>query len=148
MKEFFQENRNFFCALPHRADRTEQNVRHSRANVRQPPTEAQKGGAEGLEPEPCARHQRQDDVKAHHPCPGPQGPQEEGEGGQEPEQQVQQSAQHRPGAAAEGAQQVVHQPQAQAQQQGPGEGEELLGDRHAHQRSSREKKPPFVCRSS
>lgn len=148
MKVFFQKNLNFFCAGPQLADRQQQSVRRTRTQVHDAAAEGQKGGAEGLEPQPDPSREGEGDVHAHHARPGPQGPEKQGERGEQPEQQVQQRAQEGSGAAAEGAQQVVHQPQAQAQQQRPGEGEELLGDRHAHQRSSREKKPPLVWRSS
>lgn len=80
----------------------------------------------------------------HLPAPSGQGIDEEGGRHHHPEEEVQHRPQGLEGDAhPEHPEEVVEHPHRQAQDHRAPQGGGLLGDGKAHQRNSREKKPPF-----
>lgn len=153
MKVIFENKQNLFSCAQQLTDRKQQNVRNTRTNSRHSLEQGEKGRAEGLKPQSAAACQGESDVHSHHAFAGGDRPQKQGQGGQEPEQQVQSGAQQgQAQTAAQHPEQVVDHAQPQAQQQCAGEGENLFrnGDIHLSAAAGRRSRPsgPALHRSA
>lgn len=89
-----------------------------------------------------AQEEGDDRINPHLAAAPHQSPEEEGGGGQRPEEQVQKHPQPPGQAPPQQPQQVVHHPQGKPQAHPPQEGEGLVDQINLHQWKRREKKPP------
>ncbi len=120
--------------MPQKAEKVSQTV-----------AQGQGQGAEEEEIEGGAQENGSQEEEADLPAPHGDGKQKEGGGDQEPEEQIQESAQKAAADAhPEDPHQIVEQAHRRAQPQSKQESRGLGGDRdlHAPQWKSRERKPP------
>lgn len=134
---------NFFKKVRRRPQRKGQNCQKQPRQVGRQIAQAEQPGADAPEVERPAQHAEDRPVQADPALPGVLGPQEEGQGGQQPEQQVQGRTQERQlDAAAQDAEQVVDHPQGAAQQKGLAQGGGLLVYIDGHPPNRRLNRPP------
>lgn len=134
---------DFFQNSPCRPQRKGQNAQKEGDKIGAQVAQAEQPGADGQKIQGAADQAEHGAVEAYLTAPGPLGPEEQGGGGAQPEQQIQEGAQ---GAELhphpEDTEQVVDHPHAAAQEQGLAQGPDLLGQVDGHPPSRRLKNPP------
>lgn len=134
-----------FFSSPHRpADGSGEQPPQRPDPARQPQQRGQHQTAEGEKVQPAPQSRRGHMVDAHLSVVPQEGEGEQGRGGPQPEQQIQQEGQ--PGqlqAPAQGARPIVDKAQRRPQQEAQAKDHRLVRDVYVHgQRSRRAKNPP------
>lgn len=148
-KGVFYKFSNSFENPPDKTQRNGQNCQKKDGQICQPIAQAQHPRAEYPEIDPAPRHAEGRTVQPDLAPPGLLRPNEQGCGGGEPEQQIQnrpQQGQMHP--HPQDAKQIVQHPKGQPQDHRLHQGTALLGHFNRHPPSRRPNNPPLVRRSS